>query len=96
MKVSPPFDNDFQHSLDHIKIGVCDKVILQFHHRWWPHNCNNNMLRWYGDEDEGFGNCFTDILDMTDAFPDGSPTLMMFIVGPENIEKFVKGNISLR
>ena len=49
------------------------------------------MLRWYGDEDEGFGKCFTDILDMTDAFPDGSPTLMMFIVGPENIERFVKG-----
>ena len=91
MKVYPPFDDDYKHSLDHIKMAVCDKVVLQFNKRWWPHNHANNMLRWYGDEDLGFGSCFTDILDMTDAFPEGKPTLMMFIVGPENNEKYVQG-----
>lgn len=63
-------------------------TIINYHH--YDYNHHQYYYR-YGDEDQGFGNCFTDILDMTDAFPEGKPTLMMFIVGPENNEKYIKG-----
>jgi len=60
-------------ALEHISVGLVEKVLLRFDERWWPAN-DNGYLRWY-DEPAGWG----EWLDLTDGV--GVPMVAALIAG---------------
>jgi len=94
MEITPPLPALHQTALDHMKLGICDKVILRFKTRWWPHN-TSGILRWYGgsrEQEEGilsYGDSWLDWLDLTDGV--GAPVVMALIYGKQAVEKWHKG-----
>jgi hypothetical protein len=75
-------------------MAICDKVILRFSHRWWPTSPTNNILKWYGDRstdnnNNNYGNSYTDILDATDGL--GVPLVVLYMIGEDNVKKHMDG-----
>lgn len=94
LTIDPPLPMDHQNSLNKMKMAICDKVILRFSHRWWPtSSTSNNILKWYGDRstdnNNNYGNSYTDILDATDGL--GVPLVVLYMIGEDNIKKHMDG-----
>jgi monoamine oxidase len=95
LTIQPPLPIDHQNSLNKMKMAICDKVILRFTHRWWPTSpTSNNILKWYGDRSNGdnnnnYGNSYTDILDATDGL--GVPLVVLYMIGADNVKKHIDG-----
>jgi monoamine oxidase len=83
----PPLPPAHLAALSRLELGLCNKVILRFAHRWWPSLDNNNLLRWYGARP--YGHSFTEMLDLTDSH--GQAIIVMFIAGPHAIASVFAG-----
>lgn len=64
---NPPLPPAQLDALEHLGMGLLEKVVLQFEERWWPVS-PSGYLRWY-DTPASFG----EWLDLTDAV--GTPTI---------------------
>ena len=64
---NPPLPPAQLDALEHLGMGLLEKVVLQFEERWWPLS-PSGYLRWY-DTPASFG----EWLDLTDAV--GTPTI---------------------
>jgi monoamine oxidase len=88
LTIRPPLPNAHMSALSHMKMAICDKVILQFDRRWWPSSASsNNILKWYGDGK--YGNSFTDMLDATDGL--GVPIVVFYMIGEDNVKRLLDG-----
>jgi hypothetical protein len=61
LDLQPGLPASHRAALDHLAVGVVEKVILRFDERWWPHD-SNGYLRWY-DTPASWG----EWLDLTDG-----------------------------
>jgi hypothetical protein len=93
-------------AMSNINQGKCEKVVLRYATRWWPHS-SNGLYRWYdnapsgasGDSDiDGDGDGFpmmldwNEWLDMSDCL--GVPVVVGFCVGEEACAKYHGGGQS--
>jgi monoamine oxidase len=69
-------------ALDHLSVGVVEKVILRFDERWWPHD-DNGYLRWY-DTPASWG----EWLDLTDGV--GQPCVAA-LIAREGVARLHRG-----
>jgi hypothetical protein len=95
----PPLPPAHCRALGHIQQGKCEKVVLRFSSRWWPHS-SNGLYRWYdntqhqgplggeGDNTRSFPMLlnWNEWLDLTDCL--GAPVVIGFCVGEEACAQF--------
>jgi hypothetical protein len=91
---TPPLPPAHSRALRHIQQGKCEKVVLRFSTRWWPHS-SNGLYRWYenaphlsGEDTNSFPMLlnWNEWLDMTECL--GVPIVIGFCVGEEACAKF--------
>ena len=97
LKITPELPELHRKCLDHIKLGLCEKVIMRFETRWWPVN-PGGILRWYGGSLDAagqviYGDTWVDWLDLTDGV--GHPVVMGFIYGQDSVTKCHAGKTDL-
>mmetsp|Transcript_14324 Transcript_14324/g.26805 ORF Transcript_14324/g.26805 Transcript_14324/m.26805 type:complete len:521 (+) Transcript_14324:194-1756(+) len=87
LSFDPPLPAPHLRALRHIHQGKCEKVVLRFKTRWWPHS-SNGLYRWYdctaGPSDQPYFPMqldWNEWLDMTDCL--GVPVVVGFCVGEE-------------
>jgi Flavin containing amine oxidoreductase len=70
----PPLPTSHRTALDHLGIGVVEKVVLRFEERWWPHDANG-YFRWFDEPTS-----FVEWLDLSDHV--GVPVVSGMISAP--------------
>lgn len=87
LKFVPQLPHSHMRALTHIHQGKCEKVVLRFSTRWWPHS-TNGMYRWYDNAPHSNSSSgdlpildWNEWLDMTECV--GAPVVVGFCVGEE-------------